>query len=92
MSRKIIPLQRENAVRVFHSEWTHQLTAIEQSVNFFEEYFLWSTQQLSLRALDPQSGGSPEYEKFYHGEAPLVSKEAREAIKILKLLCRNEQT
>lgn len=93
MTRNIIPLQREHAKRVFSSEWSHQLATIEQSVNFFEEHFLWSTSLLreADRAKPEDScGTSYEYTAFYEAEAPVVLKEVREAIQILRLLCRTE--
>jgi|GEM_PF-5391246 len=93
MTGNIIPLQREHAKRVFSSEWSHQLATIEQSINFFEEHFLWSTGL--LREVQSANSGdstdaSYEYTTFYEAEAPIVLKEVREAIQILRLLCRSE--
>lgn len=87
MSGKIIPIQREHANKVFNSEWSHQLASIEQSVSFFEEHFMWSTGL--LRSLEGDAAqASSEYGNFYEAEAPIVIKEARDALEVLKLLCR----
>lgn len=93
MTGNIVPLQREHAKRVFNTEWSHQLATIEQSVNFFEEHFLWSTgllREVQGAKSGDSSAASYEYTAFYEAEAPIVLKEVREAIQILRLLCRSE--
>jgi len=93
MTGHIIPLQREHAKRVFNAEWSHQLAIIEQSINFFEEHFLWSTGLLreTEKKVSKDTGGtSREYTDFYEAVAPIVLKEVREAIEVFRLLCRSE--
>ena len=83
----LIPLQRAVSTRIFKSEWTHQLRAIEQSVDFFQEYFLWASQQLT-EYQNGEGGTSPKFEAFFAEEAPAVFKEAREAIRSMQILVR----
>ena len=89
MDATILPLKDRHANQAIQSEWTHQLSAIERTLNFFEEYFLWSTQQLDLIDIETLEGGSPDYFKFFKAEAPIVFEEARETIELLLLLHKN---
>lgn len=89
MDATILPLKDRHADQAIQSEWTHQLSAIERTLNFFEEYFLWSTQQLDLIDIETLDGGSPECLKFFQAEAPIVLGEAKETIQLLLLLNKN---
>ena len=79
----LLPLQRDVSSRLMKSEWTHQLLAVEQSIDFFQEYFLWASQQISELQVG-QDFTSPEFEAFFLAEAPAVIEEAREAVQILR--------
>lgn len=86
MARIILQQERNYANRVFTTEWDHQLTTIEQSVNFYEEYFIWASQQ--IRKLHDGESAPQEYAEFYMAEAPEVIKEIREALQVLRLMCQ----
>lgn len=89
MTGKIVEIQREHANRVLNSEWAHQLASMEQGVNFFEEFFLWATQE--IERYETYGGvDSSELLNFYKSESPIVLKEARDALSVLQLLCRTE--
>jgi hypothetical protein len=90
MAGKIVPLKHQRANQVIQSEWRHQCSAIERTLNFFEEYFLWSTQQFELIDIESLEGSSPECLKFFHAEAPIVLEEARDTIKLLLMLRTQE--
>lgn len=81
-----LPLQRQYANRIVTTEWTHQLNAIAQSVSFFEDYFAWTKQNADK--VEPLGSDADENADFYTTEATLVVEEAREALRILKLLCQ----
>ena len=84
-----MPLQREYANRVFTSECKHQLNTMTQCVSFFEDYIAWTSQNANKagsRSTDIDSDGP-----YYTTEASLVVEEAREALRILKLLCRDSR-
>lgn len=85
-----MPLNSQPNCKIFQSEWTHQLSTIERTLNFFEEYFLWSTQQLDLLETDAANGGSPDCLKFYLAEAPMVLEEARETMLLLLALYKKK--
>jgi len=86
MDRKIIPLQHKTASRILETEWSQQLLSLEHGLNFFEEYFLWSTQQISELEKNGVVSDCPESTQFFHTEAPLILEESREALRIMKLL------
>ena len=85
MMGNLIPLQRDVSSRAFRTEWTHQLLAIEQSIDFYQEYFLWASQQITLHR-EAGADLSPKFEAFFAEEMPIVTKEVRDAIRALRLL------
>ena len=91
MMGNLIPLHRDVSARAFKSEWTHQLLAIEQSIDFYQEYFLWASQQIS-QLQEANGSTSPQFESFFQEEVPIVTKEAREAIRTLRLLVRADES
>lgn len=93
MDRNIIPLKRDTANRAFRSEWAHQLDAIEKSLGFFQEYFLWASQRISTLESVADAESAPECAMFYASEAPAVLEESRESLRVLRLLshkCGND--
>lgn len=91
MMGNLIPLQRDVSSRAFKTEWSHQLLAIEQSIDFYQEYFLWASQQISHHQ-EADGNTSPKFEAFFNEEMPNVTKEVREAIRTLRLLVRSNET
>ena len=87
MDRKnIIQLQQEKIARPFKSECAYQFVSIEKSINFLEEFFLWSTNEISQAAYGTPPTVPSETIKYYEAEGPLVIEEAREAMRVLRLI------
>lgn len=87
MSDNIIDFQRERAAEAFLSEWQHQILHAESSLKLLEDHFLWTLEQLKDTARNELDASDAV---FFETEVPNAIKEARQALSILKMLCRGE--
>ena len=85
MNQTIIKMPRSLAQDTFRNEWGIQLHSLEKSVHFLHKHLEAALEELAI--LSPASSQNTD---FCKSEVPLVMQEAREAIRLLRLLSNTE--
>jgi hypothetical protein len=81
MDNNILPLVQPTTQDIFRNEWRLQLLSLEKSIGFMDLQL-----DASLKRIAPQNKEDQAWLNFCKVERPLIMQEAREALRLLRLL------
>jgi len=81
MDNKILPLLQPVSQAVFGNEWRLQLQSLEKCIGFMDQQL-----EASFERIHPQHKEDETWLDFCQVERPLIMQEAREALRLLRLL------
>ncbi len=81
MDNKVLPLIQPTPESVFKNEWRLQILSLEKTIAFMDQQLAGALKRIRAKSEDDKA-----WLDFCETERPLIMQEAREAIRLLRLL------